>query len=786
MRFGVCPPRRSSLYSAAILCVVLAALVAGATVLATSAQAAIEATEGARFSGRLVTSSRCGIFRSHVPRIEWGDRQTSEGTVEEESFISGSHTYAEEGTFNGSVTFEGDCGEERVLFQAKVLDAALSATGAPVSANAGTQFSGRVAKFTDADPGGVVSDYTASIEWGDDSATAGTISAAAGGGFEVKGSHTYTVGGVYKTSITIKDVGGAKATATSSANVAGPPLVSNVSVVSVTETTAKIGFEIDPDGADTTYVIEYGPTTSYGQKTAPVDIGEARGAQSLTQTLTGLTPGSTYHFNVVATNAAAPSGVGGGDQSFTTSADAPLTATGVPVSGTAGVALDSTVAKFTDADPSGVASDYTATITWGDGTASTMGTVSAAVGGGFEVKGSHTYATGGVYKTSVTIDDVGGATATVTSSANLAGPPVVSNVSVVSVTETTSTVAFKIDPDGADTTYVIEYGPTTSYGQKTAPVGIGETHGAQSLTRTLTGLTPGSIYHFNVVATNSVAPKGMGAGDQPFTTAGQPAGGSGSSSGGGGASSNPGTTEGPLARSGVLSYQGATNAALTLADLPPPVLGKTVNVAPVSGVVLVELPPGATLASVTPYLVFAPFSLEAQAVTALTKGQGFVPLTEARQIPVGSVLDTTRGVVAITTATTASAKGKLQSGDFGAGLFKLLQGRKQRGLTDLDIINTHSARQVCATQGKARIAARQLSSKVLGRLNASGHGNFSARGTDSAATVRGTIWSVANQCDGTLTKVTRGVVSVRDFRRRKTITLFTGQSYLARGPLRRG
>jgi hypothetical protein len=45
------------------------------------------------------------------------------------------------------------------------------------------------------------------------------------------------------------------------------------------------------------------------------------------------------------------------------------------------------------------------------------------------------------------------------------------------------------------------------------------------------------------------------------------------------------------------------------------------------------------------------------------------------------------------------------------------------------------------------------------------------------------VWSVTNQCDGTLTKVTRGEVSVRDFRTRKTVTLFAGQSFLARAPL---
>ena len=86
------------------------------------------------------------------------------------------------------------------------------------------------------------------------------------------------------------------------------------------------------------------------------------------------------------------------------------------------------------------------------------------------------------------------------------------------------------------------------------------------------------------------------------------------------------------------------------------------------------------------------------------------------------------------------------------------------------------------TVSKARTAAKHLSSKVLGRLNASGHGHFTVQGRYSAATVRGTVWSVGDRCEGTFTKVTRGVVVVRDFRRRKTITLFTGQSYLARAP----
>jgi hypothetical protein len=219
---------------------------------------------------------------------------------------------------------------------------------------------------------------------------------------------------------------------------------------------------------------------------------------------------------------------------------------------------------------------------------------------------------------------------------------------------------------------------------------------------------------------------------------------------------------------------GTTTASFSYTVIPPPVLGKTANVDLVSGKVYVALPS-------TAYASFAP-GLE-DAVESLSKGLKFIPLTEARQVPIGSTLETTAGVARITTAT--ASKGKTQSGEFGAGIFKLLQNRKQKGLTEMSIIDNRSSKQVCASVGKkkAQTASKHLSNKTLGRLTGSGHGSFTTRGQYSAATVRGTVWGVRNQCNGTLTKVTRGVVVVRDFRRRKTITLFTGQTYLAKAPL---
>ena len=510
----------------------------------------IEATEGAPFSGQVaVTPSSCGIENTPpAPTIDWGDGRASEGTVDEAG-VNGAHTYVEAGTYTGSVTYHNDCGTHTVAFQAKVADAALGATGVPISVTAGAQFTGTVATFIDDNPDGVASDYTATIAWGDGSASAGTIGSAPGGGFTVTGSHTYINGGTYTTSVTITDVGGATATATSTATVAGPP-------------------------------------------------------------------GSPAPPTVIATS-----------------------------------------------------------------------------------------------------------------------PPAVLSTTSAAFTTT-------VNPEGLATEVHFEYGPVlpgatasaVTYGSVTPDQPVGSDFANHTVTATVTGLLPNVTYHWRAVATNS-AGSALGA-DQTLQTPADP-------------------------------------------PPPPPVLGKAVNVTPVSGIVYIELPPGATLSSFSP---FSPFALAAQAPAALTKGQSFIPLTEARQIPVGSILDTNTGVVGITTATTASKKGKLQSGDFGAGIFKLLQARKEKGLTDLDIINNFSAHKVCATVGKAHIASRHPSSKVLGRLNASGHGNFTARGQYSAATVRGTVWNVTNQCDGTLTHVKRGVVSVRDFRRRKTITLFTGESYLARAP----
>ena len=214
-----------------------------------------------------------------------------------------------------------------------------------------------------------------------------------------------------------------------------------------------------------------------------------------------------------------------------------------------------------------------------------------------------------------------------------------------------------------------------------------------------------------------------------------------------------------------------TTTTSTTTPVPPPVLYVAENVAPVSGKVYIELPPGATLSRAA--AARAPAAWE-----SLSKGTHFIPLTQARQIPVGSILDTLGGTVAVTAASTQ--KGQDYTGDFTAGIFQLLQARGQKGLSDITLMDTLNRNKVCASVGKKASAARNVGSKVLGLLKSTDHGKFSTRGDYSAATVRGTQYSVEDTCAGTLTTVTRGSVVVDYFRRHKNLVVSAGQAFLAK------
>jgi|GEM_PF-5105197 len=103
--------------------------------------------------------------------------------------------------------------------------------------------------------------------------------------------------------------------------------------------------------------------------------------------------------------------------------DPSLTASGMPLTFVRGQASTLNVASFTVADATARADDFTANITWGDGSVSTatahQGTIVPDARGGFDIALGHIYRTAGVYAIKVTINDDGGSSTTIQSVATV-------------------------------------------------------------------------------------------------------------------------------------------------------------------------------------------------------------------------------------------------------------------------------------------------------------------------------------------------------------------------------
>jgi phosphodiesterase/alkaline phosphatase D-like protein len=97
------------------------------------------------------------------------------------------------------------------------------------------------------------------------------------------------------------------------------PSVDETSFSNVSPTSVSLNALINPNKASTSYRFQYGLSPSYGAQTYPSEsIGSDQVDHAVTSTLTGLQPGTTYHFRVVAVNINGPAN--GEDVTFNTPA----------------------------------------------------------------------------------------------------------------------------------------------------------------------------------------------------------------------------------------------------------------------------------------------------------------------------------------------------------------------------------------------------------------------------------------------------------------------------------
>jgi hypothetical protein len=389
------------------------------------------ATEGVRLNGATVATftdaNAAAPVTDFTATIAWGDGSTgaADGVVALGGGlfgVVGSHTYAEEA--NGPLALAVDVrdvgGSEvsGVINTGGVADASLShlvVSNPGATENVG--FTGfTVATFRDANATAPASDFTATITWGDGSSGAADGVVALGGGlFAVVGSHTYAAAGTYTLAVGVQDVGGSEVSGRAPTAVADAPLGGlNITDPGATEGVGFSGFTVATftDANSAASATGFTATVTWGDGTSGAATVVATG-----------TPGT---FAVLASHSYAEEGTrtlsvqvldaGGASVSGTRAvavADAPLGGLSLNDPGaTEGAGFSGfTVATFTDANSAAPAKDFTATVTWGDGTTGAASVVATGTPGTFAVLAGHTYKeeTTGPTTLSVLVRDKGGA-----------------------------------------------------------------------------------------------------------------------------------------------------------------------------------------------------------------------------------------------------------------------------------------------------------------------------------------------------------------------------------------
>ena len=442
-------------------------------------------TEGQSFNGTVATFSStdtAGQASDFVATINWGDGTTTAGTIAGSNgayTVSGNHAYAADGTQSVTVSIADDAPGTATATAgstANILEGDLTGAGLTISATEGTSFSGNVATFVDAGSTAVAGAFTATIDWGDGTTTAGTVSGSPGA-FTVAGSHTYADGGVFTPNISITETGispAPAATLTGTANVTDTDvLAATATAIAATEGATFTGAVATfSDNNLATLSSDFIATIVWGDGgTSTGTVSGANGQFTVTASHQYLDEGTFTAQVTVADDA--PGGPSATATNTATIAEGDqLLGVSQTFQATAGTSFSRAVATFRDNSTFNSASDFSAVINWGDGT-TTPGTVSGN-GGTFTVGGTHTYLHDGSIGVAVTFsDDVPGtANATANSTADIASAGLTVNSASVSATERTAfsgTVATFTDPATGDTS--TQFTATINWGDGSSSAG---------------------------------------------------------------------------------------------------------------------------------------------------------------------------------------------------------------------------------------------------------------------------------------------------------------------------
>ncbi len=129
--------------------------------------------------------------------------------------------------------------------------------------------------------------------------------------------HTRLIITELKVSIVRKQVLGADVTFTTSLEIIAAPFITTDTATNINENSATLNGVVNPNGASTTVIFEYGTTTSYGdQITAIQSPADGNSDVNVSADINGLQSNTLYHYRVIGKNEVGSNK--GSDISFTT------------------------------------------------------------------------------------------------------------------------------------------------------------------------------------------------------------------------------------------------------------------------------------------------------------------------------------------------------------------------------------------------------------------------------------------------------------------------------------
>lgn len=269
----------------------------------------------------------------------------------------------------------------------------------------GQSFAADLASIVDSNPLGTAADFSATIAWGDGSVSPAVLGRSSGTAIIVSAMHTYSEEGVYNVSVTVNDVGGSSGSANLQLNVVDAPLTAQAATINAVKNQSFTGKVASfTDASATPDVFDYIAAINWGDGVVSNGLVQANNSGGFdvigthTYTQTGTLPVAVSIHDVAA------GAVAHSTANITASANAqavPLIGHLVATNGAAveGKIATRQVATFVSSDLT--ASDFTATVDWGDG--STSAAKLQLTNGTYHVAATHAFANYGAYQGKVTI-----------------------------------------------------------------------------------------------------------------------------------------------------------------------------------------------------------------------------------------------------------------------------------------------------------------------------------------------------------------------------------------------